>query len=80
MLHPSHGGCRGTNHAADFEIANPQVAYVQPAKAVAHTIVDLLSDDAAEARRILSQYRAPMTKDQYLSHMRGLARSERFDY
>ncbi|HEY3058773.1 MAG TPA: amidohydrolase, partial [Chloroflexota bacterium] len=78
MLHPSHGGCRGTNHAADFEIADPLVAYVQPAKAIAHTIVDLLSNDAAEARRILAGHRPPMTKDQYLQHMRGLAQTVRF--
>lgn len=73
MLHPSHGGCRGTNHAADFEISDPYVAYVQPAKAIAHTIVDLLADDAREARRILSAYRAPMSRPQYLAHMRALA-------
>src|SRR5204862_79959 len=40
MLHPSHGGCSGTNHAADFLVSDHYVAYVQPAKAVAHTIVD----------------------------------------
>ncbi len=80
MLHPSHGGCKGTNHAADFEIADPLVAYVQPAKAIAHTIVDLLSNDAAEARRILAGYRAPMTRDQYLAHMRGLAGTARYDH
>jgi amidohydrolase len=73
MLHPGHGGCRGTNHAADFEISDARVAYVQPATAIAHTIVDLLSDDAAEARRILSAYRPPMTRERYLAHMRGLA-------
>jgi amidohydrolase len=80
MLHPSHGGCRGTNHAADFEISDPRIAYVQPAQAVASTIVDLLCDDAREARRILGAYQAPMTHDAYLRHMRGLARTERFDY
>jgi hypothetical protein len=80
MLHPSHGGCAGTNHAADFEISDPRVAYVQPAQAVALTIVDLLCDDAREARRILGAYRAPMTHDAYLQHMRGLARTDRFDY
>jgi amidohydrolase len=73
MLHPSHGGCRGTNHAADFEIDDPYVAYVQPAKAIAHTIVDLLADDAAEARRVLHGFRPRMTRANYLTHMRGLA-------
>jgi metal-dependent amidase/aminoacylase/carboxypeptidase family protein len=78
MLHPSHGGCRGTNHAADFEIADSYVAYIQPAKAIAHTIVDLLSNDAAEARRILAAHQPPMTRESYLAHMRGLAATVRY--
>jgi amidohydrolase len=78
MLHPSHGGCSGTNHAADFLIADPRVAYIQPAKAMAWTIVDLLSTDAAEARRVLASFKPRLTRDQYLAHMRGLARSESY--
>jgi amidohydrolase len=78
MLHPSHGGCSGTNHAADFRIADPRVAYIQPAKAMAWTIVDLLSTDAAEARRVLASFKPRLTRDQYLAHMRGLARSESY--
>ena len=78
VLHPSHGGCSGTNHAADFLIADPQVAYIQPAKAMAWTIVDLLSNDAAEARRVLASFKPRMTRDQYLAHMRSLARTESY--
>ena len=55
VLHPSHGGCVGTNHAADFQIHDPDVAYVTPAKAMAWTIVDLLSDDATQARQVLAR-------------------------
>jgi hypothetical protein len=76
MLHPSHGGCAGTNHAADFVVSDPYVAYVQPAKAVAHTIVDLLADDAAEARRVLGAFKPRMSRDEYLAHMRALQRTE----
>jgi amidohydrolase len=79
MLHPGHGGCSGTNHAADFLIADPYLAYVQPAKAIAHTIVDLLADGASEAQRVLRAFEPVMTREQYLAHMRGLARTEHFD-
>ncbi len=79
MLHPSHGGCAGTNHAADFAIADPDLAYVTPAKAMAWTIVDLLADNAARARRILGSYKPPLTRDQYLATMRSLARTERYE-
>jgi amidohydrolase len=79
MLHPGHGGCSGTNHAADFLIADPHVAYVVPAKAIAHTIVDLLADGAREAQHVLRAFQPRMSKQQYLAHMRGLVRTERFD-
>ncbi len=79
MLHPSHGGCVGSNHAADFAIADVDIAYVTPARAMAGTIVDLLADDAARARQILRSFKPPMTRDQYLAHMRSLSRVERFD-
>ena len=46
VLHPSHGGCVGTNHAADFQIQDPDVAYITPAKAMAWTIVDLLANES----------------------------------
>ncbi|MDQ3810294.1 MAG: amidohydrolase, partial [Chloroflexota bacterium] len=76
MLHPSHGGCSGTNHAADFAVVDAYVAYVQPAIAVAWTILDLLGNNAAEARRILAEHRPPLTRAQYLAHMRSLARTQ----
>src|SRR5207247_8925688 len=71
MLHPSHGGCRGTNHAADFLIADPYVAYIQPAKAIAHTIVDLLVDDAAEARRVLHAFQPKLGREETVAHLRS---------
>jgi amidohydrolase len=78
MLHPSHGGCVGTNHAADFEIQDPAIAYLKPATALAWTIVDLLSDDAAHARQVLGSFQPRLTRDAYLAYMRGLARTERY--
>jgi amidohydrolase len=80
VLHPSHGGCTGSNHAADFAITDFQAAYVTPAKALAWTIVDLLSEEATEARRILSQFRPRLTREQYVVHMRSLAQTERTEY
>jgi amidohydrolase len=78
VLHPSHGGCVGVNHGADFQIQDTEVAYITPAKAMAWTIVDLLSNDAAHARRVLDAFRPPLTRAAYLAHMRSLARTERY--
>jgi len=78
VLHPSHGGCTGINHAADFQVHDLDVAYVVPAKAMAWTIVDLLSDNAAQARQVLANFQPRLTREAYLAYMRGLARTERY--
>jgi metal-dependent amidase/aminoacylase/carboxypeptidase family protein len=78
VLHPSHGGCAGTNHAADFGIADPRAAYVTPAAAMAWTIVDLLADGATEARRVLDEFQPKLDRQGYLRSMRSLARTERY--
>jgi len=78
-LHPYMGGVRGGHHAVDFEIADPPLAYVSPAKALALTAVDLLWDGAAVARDVLRTSKPRMTKEEYLKFQRGLQRRERFD-
>ena len=79
VLHPYMGGARGTGHAADFAIADPELAYVQPAKALAAMAVDLLADGAAGAREVLAGPRPPMTREGYLAFQRGIARRELYD-
>jgi hypothetical protein len=34
VLHPYMGGARGAGHAADYEIVDPHLAYVMPARAM----------------------------------------------
>ena len=80
VVHPSHGGCVGTNHGPDFVVTEPNAAYVTPTKALAWTIVDLLADDAAAARRVTASFKPAFTRDEYVAHMRGLDRLERTDY
>src|SRR6266481_2207383 len=79
VLHPYMGGARGPGHSADFAIIDPDLGYVQPAKALAAMAVDLLADGAAGAREVLAGPRPPMTRDGYLAFQRGIARRERFD-
>jgi amidohydrolase len=78
-LHPYMGGATGSGHGADFAIADPQLAYVEPAKQLALMAVDMLWDNADAAREILKQWKPRMTKEAYLSFQRGIARQELFD-
>jgi amidohydrolase len=78
-LHPYMGGASGSGHGADFAIADPTLAYVEPAKQLALMAVDMLWGDAEAARDILATWKPRMTKDEYLGFQRGVARTELFD-
>ena len=79
VLHPYVGGARGSGHGADYAIADPALAYVTPAKALAAMVVDLLTDGATGAREVLERARPRMTREQYLAFQRGVARREVFE-
>jgi hypothetical protein len=79
VLHPYMGGAEGTGHAADYRIADPQLAYVAPAKALCAMVVDMLGDGAAGAREVLAQARPPLTRDKYVALQRGMAQRQVFD-
>lgn len=79
VVHPYAGGARGNPHGADYEIVDREAFYLNPAKAMACTVVDLLADEAATARDVIAQSRPAFTKESYLDFMRGLARDERYD-
>jgi len=70
----ANGSC-GAGHGADYAIRDPEMAYITPAKMAARTLIDLLANDAAEARHILEGYQPVMTKETYLSFLRGLDRA-----
>ena len=78
-LHPYMGGASGSGHGADFTIADPKLAYVEPAKQLALMAVDMLWDDAKTAKEIIREFIPRMTKEAYLTFQRGIARTELFD-
>ncbi|MEK7444643.1 MAG: amidohydrolase [candidate division NC10 bacterium] len=78
-LHPYMGGAAGSGHGADYAIADPGLAYVEPAKQLALMAVDLLWGNAETAREILKAWTPRMTKEEYLTFQRGVARTELYD-
>ncbi len=60
------GGVRGMGHTKDYEIIDPYVAYVVPAKAMAMTVIDLLYDGAAKGLEIKKQFKPDFTRESYL--------------
>src|SRR6266542_2266338 len=74
VLHPYMGGARGTGHAADYEIVDPHLAYVMPARAMAAMVVDLLWDGARGAREVIAKALPGMTRQGYVEFQRSVRR------
>ena len=66
-IHPYTSAATGTGHGPDYLIADYDLAVVAPAKIMSGTVIDLLSNDAAEARRVLANYRPLMSLPEYLA-------------
>ena len=78
-LHPYAGGATGIGHGNNYVIQDYGLATVTAAKALALAVVDLLADGATVARDVLHQHKPAMTKEEYLSFMRGLTKEELYD-
>ncbi|MGE5653297.1 MAG: amidohydrolase [Bacillota bacterium] len=65
-IQPFVGGCGGHFHSYDFHMVDTHLAYVQSAKAMAMTVIDLLWDDAKLAKEIKANFKPTFTKQSYL--------------
>jgi len=79
VLHPYMGGATGSGHGADYQIADQQLAYLGTAKGLAGMVIDLLAEGAAGAKDVLKSSKPPMTREQYLTFQRGLAKREIYE-
>ena len=80
VIHPYVGGATGIGHGADYVVQDYQLAVVTAAKAMAATAIDLMSNGAAAANRVVANHRPEMTTREYLDFMRTLAAEETYTY
>ncbi len=66
VIHPYTGGCAGTGHGDDYRVVDYDQAVIRPAKAIAMTVIDLLTNDASKAKHVISSANPPMSKETYL--------------
>lgn len=71
VIHPFIGGTDGLLHAPDFHMVDFDAAVILPAKAFAMMLVDLLWDDAKEAKEILADFKPILTKEEYIAKLEG---------
>jgi amidohydrolase len=75
-VHPYAGGATGAGHGADYRIDSYARAVTTPAKALAMTVVDLLANDAVEARRVTAEFKPRLSRSEYLAYLRRLSTRE----
>ncbi|SMC49124.1 amidohydrolase [Sporomusa malonica] len=68
-IHPYIGGVAGALHTRDFKAVDYFAACVLPAKLMAMTVIDLLTNNAQEANSIIKSYRPLMTKSEYIKKL-----------
>ncbi len=71
VIHPYTSAAVGAGHSVDYVIEDYVQAVVNPAKAMAMTVIDLLSEDAQAAKSVIESSRPAMSRGQYLSFQRS---------
>ena len=66
-IQPTMGGWTGNLHAKDFAPTDTTLAYINPAKIMAMTVIDLLYDGAAAAKEIKAAFVPKLTKEEYFN-------------
>ncbi len=79
IAHPFVAAASGKAHGVDYLVEDYELAVLTSAKAMAATVIDLLSNGAARAHDIKNAYKAPLTRKEYLATIRGFASEETFD-
>lgn len=69
VIHPFIGGNDGLLHTPDFHMVDFKSAVLLPAKAFAMMLIDLLYDDAQEAKSILADFKPLLTKEAYIAKL-----------
>ncbi len=75
-IHPWVDCATGNGHGVDYLVQDYEMAVVKAAKAMAATVIDLLSDGAAAGNSVVQSFKPEMTKERYLAQLREL-RSEK---
>lgn len=78
VIQPTTDGARGTGHTVGYHVEDHYKAAVDPAKYMAFTVIDLLTNDAAGARTVLSESAPRMSRDQYVTERRSYDKREVF--
>lgn len=63
--HGGMGGFANGFHTKNFRLVNENMAFIEPAKVMACSVIDLLADDCAKAKQIKADFKSPYNSKNY---------------
>lgn len=79
VIHPYTGGYSGTGHGEDYQVVDYEQAVIRPAKAMAMTVIDLLTSGAAKANEVIDKSPPKMTKRRYVDIQNARMSEDRYE-
>ena len=79
VVHPYAGGATGMGHGKDYLVQDYETAVINPAKAMAMSVIDLLAEGAVKAKEVLDKSKPAMTKEEYLALQDRRLREELYE-
>ena len=81
VIHPYVGGAtEASAHTAGFLVKDYELSVIEAGKMMAHTVIDLLMDDASEAKKIIKEHKPVYSTEEYLKLMRSFSNIEVSNY
>ena len=71
VIHPYTGAATGSGHGVDYVIKDYTQAVINPAKAMAATVIDLLAGDSTQAHNVINNFKPNLSIDSYVSMQRS---------
>jgi len=65
-------GTEGSGHSRHMKVTDPVKQYIWPAKAIAVAVIDLLSDDAKAAKKVIKGFKPTIKREEYTEFMKKL--------
>ena len=78
VIHPYTGAATGSGHGVDYVVKDYTQAVINPAKAMAATVIDLLAGDSDRARKVVKNFVPNLSIDSYVAMQRARLTEETY--
>lgn len=68
-IQPSIGGFSGALHSKQFQVSNPETAYLKATEIMAKTVIELLCNQAQKAKNVVDSFHPQMSKEEYIEYL-----------